>query len=304
MTLNNKSENHMKFLKITLFTFFSLNISAANSFTVETNLKYDYKPTYGQALKTISIGNQTVQFLNAKTNQPMNLYSYNSEIYLAGNHGEPYYIKICSSNPYYYQYPNGRNMNIVSVDGLNVINGKPAGYNQPGYVLNNDGSCNVIKGWRKNLNEEAQFVLTDSTQSYANRSNQNINNVGVIGIASFKEKVYPPAPMLEIPIGGSTHRYSNMEESSQKGATQDAARATSSAEPMMKQESKLGTGHGDRVQSQATRTDFEKASDKPYRVTKVYYDSYKNLEEKGVIRKATQMPNPFPDSGFAPDPKY
>ncbi len=294
----------MKLLKLTLLTLFTINISTVNAFTVGTNLKYDYKPTYGQALKTINIGNQTVQFLNANTNQPMSLYSYNSEIYLAGNHGEPYYIKICSSNQYYSQYPNPRNMNIVSVDGLNVINGKPAGYNQPGYVLNNDGSCNIIKGWRKNLNEEAQFVLTDSTQSYANRSNQNINNVGVIGIASFKEKVYQPAPMPEMPIGGSTHRYSNMEEASQKGATQDTARAMSSAEPMVKQESKLGTGHGDRVQSQATKIDFEKASDKPYRVTKVYYDSYKNLEEKGVIRKAPLMPNPFPDSGFAPDPKY
>lgn len=291
---------------LALITTLGITISSANAFTVGTNLKYDYKPTYGQSLKMVNLGTQTIQFINSNTNQPMDLYSHNNELYLAGNSGEPYYIKICSSNYYNYRYPNPRHLNVISVDGLNVISGKPAGYNQPGYVLNNDGSCNIIKGWRKNMNEEAQFVLTDSSQSYANRTNQNVNNIGVIGIASFKEKVYLPVPMPEIPISGNTGRYSNMDEASQstKGAAQESARAMSSAEPMMKQESKLGTGHGDRVVSQATKTEFEKASDKPYKITKIYYDSYKNLEEQGIIRKSNKSPNPFPESGFAPDPKY
>ncbi len=298
----------MKLSKLTLLTFLTLNVSAAFAFTVGTNLKYDYKPTYGQQLKSINIGNQNIQFFNSNTNQPMDLYSHNNEIYLAGNNGDPYYIKVCSS-PYYNQrHPTPRNLNIISVDGLNVITGKPAGYNQPGYVLNNDGSCNTIKGWRKNLKEEAQFVLTDSSQSYANRISQNVNNVGVIGIASFKEKVYSPPPIPEIPTPlAGMPRYSNMEDGAlpQKSAeVQDSARTMSSSEPMMKKESKLGTGHGDRVDSQAVRTEFEKASDNPYRVTKIYYDSYRNLEDKGIIRKGSKMPNPFPESGFAPDPKY
>lgn len=292
---------------LALLTIFSIGISSAQAFTVGTNIKPNYKPTYGQSLKLINVGTQNIQFINSNTNQPMDLYSHNNEMYLAGNSGDPYYIKICSASVHQYKYPNPRYLNIVSVDGLNVITGKPAGYNQSGYVLNNDGSCNIIKGWRKNLNEEAQFILTDSSQSYANRTNQNVTNVGVIGIASFKEKAFvSPPPIPEPQIGGVPGRYSNMEESTQsnKGASQDSARIMSSAEPLMKQESKLGTGHGDRVISQATRTEFEKGSDTPYRITKIYYDSYKNLEEKGIIRKGSITPNPFPDSSFAPDPKY
>ena len=67
---------------------------------------------------------------------------------------------------------------------------------------------------------------------------------------------------------------------------------------------KLGTGHGERVDSQVTYTEFERATDSPECVIRVFYDSRRNLVAQGVIpsrRYARNTPDPFP-GGFVPDP--
>ena len=71
-------------------------------------------------------------------------------------------------------------------------------------------------------------------------------------------------------------------------------------------DSRLGTGHGQRLDSGAVYTQFERASTKPDEIIRIYYDSRRNLVARGVIpwphhRYALRQPEPFPQA-FVPDP--
>ena len=50
-------------------------------------------------------------------------------------------------------------------------------------------------------------------------------------------------------------------------------------------------------------TDFERATREPVETIAIYYDSYRNLVSRGVLRNyaGPRDPQPFPSS-FAPDP--
>ena len=81
---------------------------------------------------------------------------------------------------------------LTSVDGVNVVTGRSARVDQPGYVI--DGHAyGTIDGWRKNLGEVASFVFTTPRHSYAARTGRP-DDVGVIGIAMFHEATAPWIP--------------------------------------------------------------------------------------------------------------
>ena len=75
---------------------------------------------------------------------------------------------------------------VLSVDGVNAVTGQTASPDQSGYVLDPYQSTE-IDGWRKDLSEVAQFNFTALGDSYAARTGRP-NNVGVIGVAAFREK--------------------------------------------------------------------------------------------------------------------
>ena len=84
-------------------------------------------------------------------------------------------------------------------------------------------------------------------------------------------------------------------EASAAAAERSAAQA--------KQEDRLGTGHGRRETSYVENVAFERATAGPAETITLYYDSYRNLVARGVIREFVPMaplPRPFP--GFVPDP--
>jgi transposase len=61
----------------------------------------------------------------------------------------------------------------------------------------------------------------------------------------------------------------------------------------------LGTGHGRREESRVRWVSFERASDAPAETIAIYYDSYRNLVARGILR--SRDPDPFPGA-FVPDP--
>ncbi|MBL0163667.1 MAG: hypothetical protein IPP82_08530 [Xanthomonadales bacterium] len=75
---------------------------------------------------------------------------------------------------------------VLSVDGVNAVSGETASANQSGYVLDAWESTE-INGWRKNLDEVAQFNFTSLPDSYAAQTGRPAN-VGVIGVAVFTER--------------------------------------------------------------------------------------------------------------------
>jgi len=209
-------------------------------------------------------------------------YWHAGERYVAGEPGHEYEVRICNRSP-------GKVLTVTSVDGVNVISGKTAAPDQSGYVLDAFGAVE-IDGWRKSMDEVAAFYFTSLPDSYAARTGRP-DNVGVIGVAVFRERV--PYAMLR-----------EQEPVATADAPAPAAESRDSSAKADGMPGKLGTGHGERHDSGATYTQFERATDEPEAVIRIFYDSRRNLLAQGVIpsgRYARNVPDPFP-GGFVPDP--
>lgn len=208
---------------------------------------------------------------------------------------------------------------VLSVDGVNAISGQTAGSSQAGYVLEPWQQVD-IRGWRKSYSDVAEFYFTDLPDSYAARTGRP-QNVGVIGVAAFRERrptpvpYTPPAlsspPRYDQPYPASPYAERDRAASKAAGAASDSAAAPAlgaerreSYEPQ-RQAQQIGTGHGARRYDPVAQTQFERASWRPNQRLSLYYDSHQALVAKGVIRERyydyARSPEPFP-SGFAPDP--
>ncbi len=181
-------------------------------------------------------------------------------------------------------------LTIVSVDGVNVISGETAHPSQTGYVLDAYRSYDIL-GWRKSLSETAAFYFTALPDSYAARTGRP-ENVGVIGVAVYRRK---PQPQSVAPAPFAAERLLQ-DRGADSAAASRAPRAAAAEAP-------LGTGHGRRETSYVHNVEFERSTVMPAETVTLYYDSYRNLIARGVIRErvpVAPLPRPFP--GFVPDP--
>jgi hypothetical protein len=80
---------------------------------------------------------------------------------------------------------------VLSVDGLDVIDGKSAGFAKRGYVIGS-GETLEVKGWRTSPETVARFKFSTVAGSYANLAHGNHRNVGVVGLAVFTEQGVDP----------------------------------------------------------------------------------------------------------------
>jgi hypothetical protein len=78
----------------------------------------------------------------------------------------------------------------VSVDGLDVMDGRSASYSKRGHIIGPRGSV-TIPGWRTSMGSVAAFRFAAVEDSYAQRKHGESRNVGVIGVAMFTEKAPP-----------------------------------------------------------------------------------------------------------------
>jgi hypothetical protein len=76
---------------------------------------------------------------------------------------------------------------VVSVDGLDVIDGRPASFSKRGYLLDPHGSIE-IDGFRQSMETVAAFRFGAVRDSYAEKKHGDARNVGVIGLAVFHER--------------------------------------------------------------------------------------------------------------------
>jgi hypothetical protein len=75
---------------------------------------------------------------------------------------------------------------VVSVDGLDVIDGRTAAFHKRGYIVE-PWSTIVIEGWRTSSDSIAAFRFGELHDSYAARKGE-ARNIGVIGVAFFRER--------------------------------------------------------------------------------------------------------------------
>ena len=90
---------------------------------------------------------------------------------------------------------------VVSVDGVNVVSGKTASIDQGGYVLNPYQTVDIT-GWRKSYSSVAALVFSSPYDSYAARTGRP-GNVGVIGVAVFRELRRPTPVIIHEEVAGN-----------------------------------------------------------------------------------------------------
>jgi hypothetical protein len=81
---------------------------------------------------------------------------------------------------------------LVSVDGLDAMDGKPASFKKRGYVLAPFETL-AVEGFRTSRSTVAAFRFGSMSDSYGHRRHGDTTNAGVIGVAVFEEKRHPPA---------------------------------------------------------------------------------------------------------------
>jgi len=244
-------------------------------------------PAAGPALVRLSV-------VDRETGQTLPVYAQEARRYVAGTPGSRYSLRVTNRT-------GGRVLVVLSVDGVNIVSGQTANWNQVGYVLEPWRTYDIV-GWRKSDTQVAAFEFAALRDSYAALTGRP-DHVGVIGMAVFTEKPADPALASSPTLGEAVRRAAPAappapEAALAKAATAAAADASSA---------RLGTAHGERELSVARRTSFERASTHPQLVTEYWYDSRENLIAAGVIphRFADQrraFPRSEPDPGFVPDP--
>lgn len=199
-----------------------------------------------------------------------------------------------------------RRLVVLSVDGLNVVDGSVANTEGLGYVLDAFGSVEVT-GWRRSATEVAAFEFKRVEGSYSAQMGHGTANTGVIGVAVFDEVrqevlgEYPSSGSLTkggAPRGGllsapSGVRYRSHVESGEE-KTRGGLGATMDSHPAPN----LGTGYGERTEMRTRTVSFERGP--LLHVSSIRYGTRAKLIEWGVrlqepeLRKWEAAPNPFP----------
>ncbi|APW36063.1 hypothetical protein RD110_01615 [Rhodoferax koreense] len=243
-----------------------------------------------------------VTLVDRDTGARLPVYTHRGEYWVAGRPGARYAVSVRNAL-------GERLLAVASVDGVNVISGETAAWEQTGYVFAARQGYQIT-GWRKSDQEVAAFEFADAGDAYATRTGRP-GQLGVIGVALFRERVPEPVVVVPEPSRMREKRAAPAQESanesataSQKSTLADAAAPAAAPAPA----AKLGTGHGARETSVVTTTEFERQQTRPDEIVRIRYDSYANLLASGVIARPPvrgPVPDPFPGSAtasYVPDP--
>lgn len=99
--------------------------------------------------------------------------------YVIGRAGQRYNIQVTN-------HSGGRYELVASVDGLDVIDGRPGSFAKRGYIVQ-PYSTLTVEGFRTSDDTVAAFRFSSVRESYAARTGDG-RNVGVIGLAFFAEQ--------------------------------------------------------------------------------------------------------------------
>lgn len=204
---------------------------------------------------------------------------------------------------------------VVSVDGLNVINGKhESPDDSPGYIVSRNGDIK-IPGWKINQNEVREFYFTGSDRdSYVRKVGGNERNIGVIAAAIYPEKQYYSTynvwPKYDYSYGtGGDYTYrksysyeplfSSTGDVRRVNMVQCSASNHSTSDDWSKQTNTVSVGSG-RIEDFKTNTvNFDRESQSAMLV--IRYDTYDGLVRRGVIQDNNKQPQPFPMTEYCPN---
>ena len=113
---------------------------------------------------------------------PLPTCDLGSRKYVTGRHGDRYVIEVRNHTGQRFEA-------VATVDGLDVIDGRPGSLAKRGYLIA-PHSALEIEGFRQSMHEVAEFRFGRVSDSYAARTGSD-RNVGVIGVALFDERGEP-----------------------------------------------------------------------------------------------------------------
>ncbi len=234
--------------------------------------------------------------------------------YVLGMLGQRYLVRVRNAS--------GRRAEVVmSVDGRDVIDGRPAGWQKRGYIIEPHGQV-TIDGYRLNEESVAAFRFSSVPRSYASRMG-DARDVGVIGMAVFLERPPRYTPPLPMPYQSPSADRLGPEarsEAAPGGPGESGAGAPSSEPPSaalgksrQAERPGLGTEFGEEHGSRVYQVSFERASSRPDAVLTLRYDDRPGLLALGIdadgrrwssgeeswVREAA---NPFRRNSFAEPP--
>lgn len=213
----------------------------------------------------------------------------------SGHHQNQFYVGGVKNTRYRIRVQNltgGRILVVTTVDGRNILDGKPGDLNGGGYVLS-PFDTEMFDGWRTSDSSVAAFRLSSAGDSYSSQMGSP-QNVGVIGVAAFEEKTIPPKKVSSIlRTQGFTYSSSCSYGGETKGLIDCDDGITTQT---------LGTGFGEDLSSHVTTTTFQRRTSTPAQTILIRYDDLESLRAKGIL-STQQSPSAFPvNSGYCPTP--
>jgi hypothetical protein len=122
--------------------------------------------------------------IRGENGQFLENFTANGKRYVIGKTGQRYSIIVRNNT--------GTRLEVVlSVDGLDVLDGKPASIKKPGYVIAPYATL-TVDGFRQNMDTVAAFRFGSVAESYAEQKHGDSTHVGVIGLAVFHERGTQP----------------------------------------------------------------------------------------------------------------
>lgn len=212
----------------------------------------------------LSAGSYSFEVVDA-SGSSLRTFSHNGRSYVLGADGQRYKIVVRNHS--------GRRVEaVVSVDGRDAIDGKPANWAKPGYIVPPYGQV-TIDGFRVSMRDVAAFRFAPVADSYAAQMGSD-RNVGVIGVAVFAERyVPPPRPVMrrddyrpgygderEAKADAPRSPPAKSESGKAAGAGPSGRAAAESSEPAPREPPRdrpgLGTAFGERTHSPVVQVDF------------------------------------------------
>jgi hypothetical protein len=244
---------------------------------------------------------------------PLRTYARGGRYYVLGQRGERYVVRVSNPTP-------RRIEAVVTVDGLDVIDGEGGDARKRGYVIQPYGELRV-EGFCTSTADVATFRFSSVAGSYAGRKGK-ARNVGVIAVALFEEEAPPPPVYIPEPYphprpyprsydeGGAPRGESRSESrkvaptsgaapaappSSVSGSGAGRASATADAESASDnsasaeccaaprpQRPGLGTEYGEQRYSAVSFTRFVRSTRRPVAVAELRYNDASGLAALGI----------------------
>lgn len=242
-------------------------------------------------------GNYEVEVLI--NGRPAKEYYHEGKIFIEGREGTSYKIKVRNNG-------SNRIKAVISVDGLNVINGEEATLLGRGYIINGYNSL-TVDGWRKSNSNVHEFYFSEKNESYSVRSGKGDKNIGIIGVSIVEEENNYNWTYIKMDNsnGYDYTRYpvtcSNKDYVDGSGMT--TYTLASDVSMVMNCSNTIGTGWGREKRSDVVDVNFN-SKGYPTETFEIFYDTRNGLKRRGISLDRhpayIEGPKAFPGSFCTP----